>query len=193
MRSESSAAAPRIGGACEASMLRRDSKAGFQAKPFLLFWTRYQFRAGRNAGAVLSKGSYRRMDAEQERVPVLVCTRERRRWWAFKGRIYWEDEAYHGDDVAALVLARERRKERQLQRARDLVSAEAEPSSVREPIPEDVRRHVFRRDGGRCVRCGSRELLQFDHIIPVALGGSSTVKNLQVLCTSCNREKSDSI
>jgi 5-methylcytosine-specific restriction endonuclease McrA len=175
-------------------MLRRDSKAGFQAKPFLLFWTRYQFQAGRNAtGAVLSKGGYRRIDAEQERAPVLVCTREQRRWWTFKGRIYSEDEGYHRDDVAALVLARERRKDRQLERARDLVSLEAEPSSGREPIPEDVRRLVFRRDGGRCVKCGSRELLQFDHVIPVVVGGSSTAQNLQVLCTSCNREKSDSI
>jgi 5-methylcytosine-specific restriction endonuclease McrA len=175
-------------------MLRRDSKAGFQAKPFLLFWTRYQFGAGRNVtGAVLSKSSYRRMDAEQERVPVLVCTRDSRRWWAFKGRFYSEDEDYHRDDVAALVLARERRKDRQLERARDLVSLETESSSAREPIPEDVRRFVFRRDGGQCVKCGSRELLQFDHVIPLALGGSSTVMNLQVLCTSCNRDKSDSL
>jgi 5-methylcytosine-specific restriction endonuclease McrA len=175
-------------------MLRQDSRAGFQSKPFFLFWTRYQFSAGRDAiGAVLSKSSYRRIYAEQERAPVLVCTQGRRRWWAFKGRIYWEDEDYHRDDVAALVLARERRKERQLERARDLMSLEAEPSTVREPIPENVRRYVFRRDGGQCVKCRSRELLQFDHIIPVALGGSSSVGNLQVLCMTCNREKSDSI
>jgi 5-methylcytosine-specific restriction endonuclease McrA len=175
-------------------MLRQDSRAGFQAKPFFLFWTRYQFRAGRDAiGAVLTKSSYRRIDAEQERAPVLLCTQGRRRWWAFKGRIYWEDEDYQRDDVAALVLARERRKERQLERARDVVSLEAESSSGREPIPEEVRRYVFRRDGGRCAKCGSRELLQFDHVIPVALGGSGTAENLQVLCTSCNREKSDSI
>ena len=52
-----------------------------------------------------------------------------------------------------------------------------------------MRRQVFRRDGGRCVACGGDELLQFDHVIPVALGGSSTPENLQLLCAPCNREK----
>jgi 5-methylcytosine-specific restriction endonuclease McrA len=174
-------------------MLREDSKASFQARPLFLFWTRYQFGAGRNViGATLSKRDYRRIDAEQQRSPVLVCTRDRRRWWAFRGRFYWEDEELHSDDVAALVHARQHRKQRQLDRAKDLMSLDADPSR-RERIPEDVQRLVFRRDGGRCVKCGSRELLQFDHVIPVALGGSSTAENLQVLCTNCNREKSDSL
>jgi 5-methylcytosine-specific restriction endonuclease McrA len=68
--------------------------------------------------------------------------------------------------------------------------AEAEGALPRrEGIPEEVRREVFRRDGGRCARCGSDELLQFDHVIPVALGGASTEANLQLLCAPCNREK----
>src|SRR5206468_2775089 len=45
---------------------------------------------------------------------------------------------------------------------------------VREPIPERVRHEVWRRDEGRCVDCGSRERLEFDHIVPVAAGGSNT-------------------
>jgi 5-methylcytosine-specific restriction endonuclease McrA len=69
-----------------------------------------------------------------------------------------------------------------------------EPSGPRrEGIPEEVRREVFRRDGGRCAACGSDELLQFDHVIPVALGGASTAANLQVLCAPCNREKGASL
>jgi 5-methylcytosine-specific restriction endonuclease McrA len=38
---------------------------------------------------------------------------------------------------------------------------------------------------GRCVKCGSRERLEFDHIIPIAEGGSSTERNIQLLCESC--------
>jgi 5-methylcytosine-specific restriction endonuclease McrA len=28
-----------------------------------------------------------------------------------------------------------------------------------------------------------------DHVIPVALGGATTLANLQLLCGACNREK----
>ena len=63
----------------------------------------------------------------------------------------------------------------------------------REPIPEDVRFFVWRRDGGKCAKCGGKENLEFDHIIPFSKGGSSTEKNIQLLCEKCNREKSDKI
>jgi hypothetical protein len=60
----------------------------------------------------------------------------------------------------------------------------------RPPIPKHVQREVWRRDMGRCVECGSRENLEFDHIIPVAKGGATTARQLQLLCQDCNRRKS---
>jgi len=63
----------------------------------------------------------------------------------------------------------------------------------REPIPEDVKMLVWSRDGGACTRCGSKSNLHFDHIIPVAKGGSSTAENIQILCQPCNLRKSDKI
>ena len=63
----------------------------------------------------------------------------------------------------------------------------------REPIPEDVKFEVWRRDGGKCVICGSQKNLEFDHIIPFSKGGSSTARNIQLLCQDCNRHKSDKI
>lgn len=63
----------------------------------------------------------------------------------------------------------------------------------REPIPDDVKMLVWSRDGGSCVRCGSTERLHFDHVIPVAKGGSNEGANIQLLCQPCNLKKSDKI
>jgi Holliday junction DNA helicase RuvB len=68
-----------------------------------------------------------------------------------------------------------------------------ESTNTRAPIPSEVRREVWRRDHGKCARCGSRENLEYDHIIPRAKGGSNTARNIELLCEACNRAKSDSI
>jgi holliday junction DNA helicase RuvB len=70
---------------------------------------------------------------------------------------------------------------------------EKDSSNGRPPIPSEVRREVWRRDQGKCVTCGSRENLEYDHIIPLARGGSNTARNIELLCEACNRSKSDSI
>ncbi|MFT8242427.1 HNH endonuclease [Roseomonas sp. BN140053] len=63
----------------------------------------------------------------------------------------------------------------------------------REAIPRVVQREVWQRDGGRCVECSTREKLCFDHIVPFSLGGSNTVRNIQLLCEGCNLSKSNRI
>lgn len=56
-------------------------------------------------------------------------------------------------------------------------------------IPQDVKIAVTVRDQGKCVQCGSREDLHYDHKIPWSRGGASTVNNIQLLCGRCNRRK----
>jgi tetratricopeptide (TPR) repeat protein len=80
----------------------------------------------------------------------------------------------------------------------DYLGLQEQVELAREPhgravIAEEVRHAVWRRDGGRCVQCGSQENLEFDHIIPVARGGASTERNLQLLCETCNRRKGAAI
>jgi hypothetical protein len=60
-------------------------------------------------------------------------------------------------------------------------------------VTRDLANAVWNRDGGRCCYCGSKENLQFDHIIPIAKGGATTFQNIQVLCRICNIRKSDNI
>lgn len=66
---------------------------------------------------------------------------------------------------------------------------------ARHRIPEAVRIEVWRRDQGRCATpgCGSRENLEYDHIIPIDAGGNNTARNVELLCEACNRRKSNKI
>ena len=66
-------------------------------------------------------------------------------------------------------------------------------STPRESISDEVKVFVWQRDCGGCAKCGSQERLEFDHIIPLAMGGSNTARNLQLLCESCNRLKGATI
>jgi 5-methylcytosine-specific restriction endonuclease McrA len=58
-------------------------------------------------------------------------------------------------------------------------------------ISEETRKAVFARDGGRCQGCGSTKRIEYDHKIPVSKGGNSEIDNIQLLCRSCNREKTN--
>ena len=60
-------------------------------------------------------------------------------------------------------------------------------------ISQQVMNNVWNRDNGKCVTCGSNQNLEFDHIIPFSKGGSNTYRNIQLLCESCNRQKSNKI
>lgn len=47
--------------------------------------------------------------------------------------------------------------------------------------------------GNCCLRCGDTTSLAIDHVKPVAMGGLSDMKNLQLLCQKCNSAKSDTV
>lgn len=40
-----------------------------------------------------------------------------------------------------------------------------------------------------CLKCGAQDRLEVDHIVPVSLGGSNYLNNLQILCRTCNASK----
>jgi 5-methylcytosine-specific restriction endonuclease McrA len=60
-------------------------------------------------------------------------------------------------------------------------------------IDPQTKYDVMVRDKKECVYCGSKENIEFDHVIPVAKGGSNSVSNIQLLCRSCNRHKSQNV
>lgn len=61
-------------------------------------------------------------------------------------------------------------------------------------IPGNIKSFVFKRDNGQCVKCGARDNIHFDHILPYSLGGTSLkAENIQILCARHNLQKSDSL
>jgi HNH endonuclease len=80
-----------------------------------------------------------------------------------------------------------------LDRENRKLKGRSSPSNGRDTVTSEVRIAVWRRDQGKCVRCHSRERLEYDHIIPVSKGGSNTERNIELLCEACNRAKSDAI
>ncbi len=63
----------------------------------------------------------------------------------------------------------------------------------RERLPQGLRFDVFRRDHFTCVYCGGQSpqvVLECDHVVAVAKGGTDTMDNLVTACYDCNRGKS---
>lgn len=61
-------------------------------------------------------------------------------------------------------------------------------------IPARMRRAVRKRDQGQCTfvsadghRCEARKLLEFDHEVPLARGGKTSVENLRLRCRAHNQ------
>jgi len=158
----------------------------------------YEFRAPTRGGRYwcrrVSKDEYSRLKESQRHEPIPVLMVEGRTWWWYRNEFYHENDGYSSQDIKLLLWDRDKKRERKLQRLRkEMMSERAIDEARRERIPENVRIFVWKRDGGRCVQCGSRENLEFDHIIPVSKGGSNTERNVQLLCESCNRRKSDNL
>lgn len=146
--------------------------------------------------------------AASQTEPVMFLDEKRKPWhklvnhkkyvWGFvlyQNCLYEVPEWQPEENIRLIVLDladSERKKFERLKTKFDSPDSR-EQTRRRTPIPEEARIAVWRRDQGRCVRCGSRENLEYDHIIPVSKGGNNTVRNVELLCENCNRAKGRNI
>jgi hypothetical protein len=147
----------------------REAKNGAWTTAGPWFRRRVVFTAGRLVAARgLRAAEHAALEVEQRdaAVEVLHAPGGRTYWWCMD-RFFWEDDGLSAGDVFALVYERNHRAQRRLARAHQTVALPDHPAQV----------------------AGEAFELQFDHIIPVALGGASTAENLQILCGPCNRAK----
>jgi len=164
----------------------------------------YNYFVNRSTGDVVVKKIDEQI-SEEERLQLQFASEDnakQRKEIEEKEEEIGEKETREAEDKELLGKFKEEEKEklrleRLRKRARQEVLEEEykyipEDEKVRH-IPDEVKEFVWRRDQGKCVKCGSQENIEFDHIIPLSKGGSNTARNIQLLCERCNREKSNKI
>lgn len=176
-------------------MLRRVDTARLVHRPGFFGKGAFVLEIGRRSALVGNRRKWNRSEVQEFhnyslQWPAFVAQLDGRNYWSHAGRIFSENEGLNQEQVNALLISRDQRNRRQIDRAVAMVQRGAIPASVqRASISDEVKQYVWQRDGGRCLNCGANTELQFDHVIPLAMGGSNEPENLQLLCGPCNRMK----
>lgn len=179
------AAFPRIGDPVDGCVeLQPDPDAGFWRDSRGFLWSNRIWFAGTGCPPrQLHPVTYMQLRARHEQgdLPVFVARARRRQWWWWQDAFYWESGDCGSEDVAALLVMLERDDEQGIEWELD--------ARLADPMPEGVRRLVYERDGGRCLVCGSGELIQYDRVVPWSMGGRNEPENIRLLCAECNRRQ----
>lgn len=69
---------------------------------------------------------------------------------------------------------------------KQVASPRAQKATKGRTVSASVKREVYTRDR-KCVNCGSKRNLNFDHRRPYSQGGGGTLENIRLLCFNCNQ------
>ncbi|MDH6410055.1 hypothetical protein M2113_001029 [Aurantimicrobium minutum] len=157
-------------------------------------WVSFYISKSSSKGALgaITISEYR----SKEPLEVKSMGDENTSYWLVNKKLYSvNDKHLTSADVTALLNESANKRRLQLEKAHALQSMveNYDQAKRRSSIPQQTKIEVWQRDQGRCTECGNSEKLEFDHIIPVSMGGSDTVRNLQLLCEPCNRRKGASL
>lgn len=163
--------------------LQQDPNAGFWRDSRGFLWGNRIWFAGTGCPPCqIRPDTYLRLRGWRDRgdLPVFVARARRRQWWWWRNAFYWDSGDCGPEDVAALLVMLERDDEQSIEWELD--------ARLTGPIPEDVKRLVYERDRGRCLACGSEELIQY-HVVRWSVGGRNEPQNIRLLCAGCNRRQ----
>ena len=122
--------------------------------------------------------------------PVHVYEKIRAGIWSYNGLFHLVD-SWQESDGRRLVFRFKLVVADEADEHDGIMTDEQEPRRV---IPTSVKLQVWKRDEGKCVICGAKDELHFDHIIPFSRGGTSLrAENIQLLCARHNIAKRDNI
>lgn len=146
------------------------------------------------ANELITKEEFYEKKERSNSLPQFYLTVKGVNYWRYKEKWYADDDGLKQDEVLALINSYDLQLKKKISGAKTASAARRAPDgSLREMIPEDVRHAVWQRDAGACRSCGATNDLQYDHLIPVSMGGANSVDNLQILCGPCNRRKGASV
>jgi hypothetical protein len=155
-----------------------------------------RFRYQRTSVLIL-KSEYQELVATSESRAVPLSDRlHTAGLWMFRGQLFSiNTDLSESEAMAAIALHLQKERKGAARVAAALASLGTNDAKAvqRAAIPDDVKVVVWQRDQGQCVCCGSRAQLEFDHIIPLSMGGANTMRNIQLLCEACNRSKGASL
>lgn len=155
----------------------------------------YPGRSNNRRSASYTKEEYTRLEYIQNERPVCVMSDSSTKYWWFQSEFYSETDNLTEEQIVALITEKREMKRRRIEKAVSFstISNQSQYSDASaedgRDIPREVKIYVWQRDKGRCVVCSSNKKLEFDHIIPISLGGNNTERNIQLLCENCNRRK----
>lgn len=108
-----------------------------------------------------------------------------------RGNVFkYKTKYFNMEEVENLI---ERVNDKTNHRFNDKAIWDSISSVERAKVTNKLRLAIYERDDYCCVKCGSEIDLEIDHIIPISKGGKSEPSNLQTLCRSCNKQKSNII
>ncbi len=158
-------------------------------------------------GSAKSKETSKAISNNETELRVVVSDELMKKFEKIKGLVA---HSYPKLSMAQLDPDRknERRKKRKESKDEKAADADTTPQTHSTPAPESglslkqspryipaaIRSEVWARDKGKCTfvsletgkRCESRHGLQYDHKIPLALGGQTELSNLRILCSRHN-------
>ncbi len=127
-----------------------------------------------------------------ENAPDLVRVYEKLRKgiWSYNGYFHLVDSWRKSDGTRNVFKFRLEAIEEVLDKTA-AVDPSFQATKHRRIIPTHIKLAVWKRDGGKCTKCGARDELHFDHILPYSKGGTSLkAENVQLLCARHNLQKS---
>ena len=147
----------------------------------------------RTNAAIEARSSVEPLDGERARLHITVSRRLLAKLEAAKAALSHSHPGACSEEVLEaaldLLLAQRAKRKGIVEKPRTAAAAPARS----ETIPAAVKREVWTRAGGRCEwklesggTCDSTLRLEFDHILPRAMGGPSTVDNIRLTCRSHN-------